>query len=289
MTNADWRSNPDNFCYRHPKRQSFVLCRRCGRTICGECQVQTPVGVICPDDAGTAKRTPFGRPSQRRRGSAQRSAVMSRIIGPGSPAITNILVIAITVVSLIGMLFPAVNAALSYGARYSLVLPGYFQPWRILTMNFVHGGILHLLINMFSFWVLGSQLERIMGRGRYSLVLLSSTAGAALAVALLQPQMVTVGASGVIFGMFGAMVPYAIKARANLTGFLVIVGINLVWGFLVPGVAWQAHVGGMIFGAAVSAMLLLMPKKKVAMGLAIGVTVLAAVLTIPAAMIAFGV
>ncbi|SFN43220.1 rhomboid family intramembrane serine protease [Mycetocola miduiensis] len=235
-----------NFCYRHPDRQSFVLCQRCGRTICGECQTPGAVGVICPECMREQRKTT----PRARTGFFSRSG--------DRPLVTYIL-IAVTAFVFLLQLIPGlgVTQQLLYAGVYSLpsgFYPGYdFEPWRMLTTVFAHsqGFIFHIALNMYSLWLFGQALEPMLGRARFlTLYLISGFAGS-LGVSFLAGDFVpVVGASGAIFGLMGAFLVIQRKRGGNMNGLLVLVGINLVIGFI-PGinVAWQAHVGGLVGGA----------------------------------------
>ncbi|MEC5184161.1 membrane associated rhomboid family serine protease [Cryobacterium sp. MP_3.1] len=236
-----------NFCYRHPGRQSFILCQRCGRTICPECQTQAAVGVICPECMREQRQ------SAPRTKSAARTR-LGRMTAAGEPVVTYS-IIALTVVVFLLQLVPGLDVTnrLLYAGLYSY--PVAFEPWRMLTSIVVHstGFFFHVLLNMYTLWIFGQILERMLGRGRFlTLYLLSGLAGSLGVLFLADPRVAVVGASGAIFGLMGAFLVIQRKLGGNATQLLILVGINLVIGFL-PGlnVAWQAHVGGLIGGAVI--------------------------------------
>lgn len=251
MTTPEFTSNRDNFCYRHPDRQSFVLCQRCMRTICPECQTQAAVGVICPEcmKNDRSNRTPAQKRAQRSWGST-----MAR---SGKPVVTYALLAvtsAIGLLQLLPVIGSQISAAMSFNAAYLFpdlsVLP--FEPWRLLTAVFVHGGFVHLALNMLALWMLGQSLEPMLGRARYLALYLISGLGGSVAVACIAPGVSTVGASGAIFGMMAALLIIGRHIGANVTGLLVILGVNFAFGLFVGGIAWQAHLGGAITGALVA-------------------------------------
>jgi membrane associated rhomboid family serine protease len=257
MTSSEFVGNRDNFCYRHPDRQSFVLCQRCMRTICPECQTQAAVGVICPEcmKAERQNRTPAQKRAQRRWGG--RSTAIATPVRSGKPVVTYAL-LAIT--SFIGLvqLIPGVGDQLDntlwFAAPYLYpnLNGGIFEPWRLLTALFVHGGFIHLALNMLALWMLGQSLEPMLGRARYLALYLISGLGGSVMVAVLAPTTATVGASGAVFGLMAALLIIGRHIGANVTGILVVLGINFAFGFFVGGIAWQAHLGGAIVGAAVA-------------------------------------
>lgn len=229
----------DNFCYRHPDRQSFVLCQRCGRTVCGECQTPGAVGVICPECM-----------KQQRQAAPRRTGFFTR---SGDRPIVTYALIAVTAFVFLLQLIPGLNITeyLLYAGVYSTPLA--FEPWRMLTTVFVHSQsfILHVALNMYTLWIFGQALEPMLGRARFlTLYLISGFAGSLGVLFLTDGTTPVVGASGAIFGLMGAFLVIQRKLGGNMNGLLVLVGINLVIGFI-PGinVAWQAHLGGLIGGA----------------------------------------
>ena len=131
-------------------------------------------------------------------------------------------------------------------------LTGTFQPWRLLTGLLVHGGFWHVGLNMLAVWMIGRSLEPLLGHARFLALYLISGLGGSVAVALLSFGTPVVGASGAVFGLLGALLVIGRHIGANITGILIILGINLVIGFIPGmGVSWQAHVGGLVVGALI--------------------------------------
>jgi membrane associated rhomboid family serine protease len=255
MTTPEFASNRDNFCYRHPDRQSFVLCQRCMRTICPECQTQGPVGVICPECMNEQRKAES--PAQRRARRAWGRGPVAMAGRSGRPMVTYVLLVITTAIGLL-QLIPGLGNAITQTLLFNAVylypeLSGFpFEPWRLLTTVFVHGGLLHLGLNMLALWMLGQILEPMLGRARFLAMYLVSGLGGSVAVALLAPGTSTVGASGALFGMMAALLIIGRHIGANVTGILVVLGINFAYGFIVQGIAWQAHLGGLIVGALVA-------------------------------------
>ncbi|MDR7313037.1 membrane associated rhomboid family serine protease [Nocardioides luteus] len=125
--------------------------------------------------------------------------------------------------------------------------------WQLLTSTFTHVAILHLAVNMFSLYMLGSFLEPIVGRLRFLVFyLISGLAGSALVVWATAPAATTVGASGAIFGLLGVLVVLFVRAGQSLSPLLPVLLINAAITFFGPGISWQGHVGGFIGGLAVA-------------------------------------
>lgn len=227
-------SDPNSACYRHSSRESWVLCQRCGRTICGDCQTQAAVGFHCPECVKEA------RPATSRVVSGRRLARSMR----GRTSATIALLVAMVVVYLAQQVFGDI---VTYLFAFAPEL-GFTQPWRFVTSAFVHSGIMHILLNGYSLWVLGTMIERVIGFGRFLVIFLSSTIAGSLAVMVLSPGTLVVGASAGIFGLFSVLFLLNRNFGGSNISLLVIVGINLALGLIVPGISWQAHIGGLIGG-----------------------------------------
>jgi membrane associated rhomboid family serine protease len=192
---------------------------------------------------------------QRATAPRTRSAFLTRFAGPRQPAVTYA-IIALCVVVFIaqwitGLGSGPVTRGLWYAGAYGY--PGQYEPWRMLTVAFVHGNLLHIALNMYTLWIFGIVLEPMLGRVRYAvLFVLSAIAGSVGVYLLDSPLQPVVGASGAIFGMMAALLIIQRHLGGQITQLLVLVGINLVISFLPGfGIAWQAHVGGLVGGALV--------------------------------------
>ena len=243
-------------CYRHPDRQSFVLCQRCGRTICPECQTPAAVGVICPEDMK----------EQRRTAPRSRAPFVTRMTRSSGPVVTyGIMAVCavIWILQVLPVVGDTVTRALWFAPVYGSLASGDYEPWRMLTSAFTHSpsSILHILLNMVSVFVFGRVLEPMLGRGRFLALFLISALGGSLAVEVIgaamgEPLQAVVGASGAIFGLMGGYFVLARKLGGNVGSLLGIIALNLLLGFVVQGVSWQAHVGGLVTGGIVALVLL---------------------------------
>lgn len=142
-------------------------------------------------------------------------------------------------------------------------------PWTVVTSGFAHsmGNPAHLALNMYTLWIFGRMLEPGIGRGRFLAVYLLSLLGGSSAVLLLSPALTfTVGASGAIFGLFGAVLALALWGgrhhRENLAGIVLLIVINTAFGLFVPGISWQGHLGGLVTGLVVMAALTAMRRRR---------------------------
>jgi len=221
------------------------------------------VGFQCPECIkGAAKKSPVVRFSELRN---------------GRPIVTQVL-IALNIVGLVavvatgGSLFNGGGTAteqgmtLGRGAVWSTLAPNrgivqlvgvaYGEWWRIITGGFLHSGLLHFGMNMLLLWLLGKQLEPVLGKARFAALYVACLVGGSFGAILVSPTVGTVGASGAVFGLMGAAVVAqrrsGIDVWRNGIGGLVV--INLLLTFAVPGIAIGAHVGGLIIGVAVGAL-----------------------------------
>ncbi|MGO1283976.1 MAG: rhomboid family intramembrane serine protease [Brachybacterium sp.] len=241
-------------CPRHPDRVSYVRCKRCERPACPDCQRPTPVGVLCVD---------CERDVSRQQASTRPRNAMGGRMGRGTPYVTYTL-IALNVLAYVGqMLVPQIVLQLGLFIPVRAVV----MPWTFFSAGFLHGGILHLLLNMYALWIVGQHLERTLGHYRYVAVYLVSVLGGHTAIYLIadpfQSAWVsgTLGASGGVFGLFAAMFIVNRQLGGQTAQILVLIALNLVITFTIPGISWQGHLGGLVLGAAVTAgMFALRPK-----------------------------
>ncbi len=157
--------------------------------------------------------------------------------------------------------------------------------WQVITSGFTHVQPLHIGLNMLALWFIGPPLERILGRTRFlAIYLLSLLAGSATVLWLSPGAQSTLGASGAIFGLLGALLVLTIRTKGDLRNVLTWLAINLVATFYISGISWQAHIGGLIGGLIASAIIMFAPRQNrtahqvaglVALGLAIAAALVA--------------
>lgn len=262
-------------CYRHPDRETGIRCVRCKRPICPECMISASVGFQCPEcvregsassgaasgssgDGGGARRWGGVRADNRPR------TVAGGVITRDTRLVTKILLglniavfVLVHVVSdpnrLLSDLF-MIGAWPNPDTGIHPVMGVADGEWyRLLTATFLHEEIWHIGFNMLSLWVLGGPLEAALGRARFLAVyLLSGLGGSVLTYLIASPTEASLGASGAIFGLFGATGVLVRRLRADFRPFAAILAINLIFTFTWSGIAWQAHVGGLIVGAAIA-------------------------------------
>jgi membrane associated rhomboid family serine protease len=134
--------------------------------------------------------------------------------------------------------------------------------WQIITSVFTHQQVLHIGFNMVALYFLGPMLEQVLGRTRFlALYLVSGIAGSAAIMLFADPHSQSLGASGAIFGLMGALAVIALKVHGQVQTILMWIGLNLVFTFTVGGISWQAHIGGLVTGALLGAVMVYAPRK----------------------------
>jgi membrane associated rhomboid family serine protease len=267
---------PEPVCPRHPDRVSYVRCQRCERPTCPECQRQAAVGVQCVDcvreqaRGSRVVRTPFGgRPTD------------------GRPLVTY------TIVGLCVLVFLLQQApSLSVTTDLAFV-PGLAadEPWRFVTTAFLHAPsfLLHIVFNMIALWQVGPALEHLLGRARFvALYLISAVGGSVGFLLLADPSnpfswyRPVVGASGAVFGLFGATVLVLRKLRLDARPLIGVIVVNAILGFVIQGIAWQAHLGGLVAGTAVTAAFVYAPARRRTAVQSVGVVAVAVLVVVAA-------
>ena len=272
-------------CYRHPDRETWIRCQRCDKPICPDCMRDAAVGFQCPD---CVKQATKGSRQNRAMYGGERSA---------DPRLTTYVLIGINAV--VWLAIAATGGRLSRVADWFALAPtgscgsestpdqyypgvpssqvcetlangdGFWKMgvadgawWQLVTSAFTHIEIWHIAMNMLALFVLGPTLEGIIGRVRFLAVyLLSGFSSSVLVLYLAGPDSSTVGASGALVGLLGALLGVARKARLN-TQWLVqtlVIGVVITvvgWRFI----SWQGHLGGLVGGAIAAAIIAYAPK-----------------------------
>ncbi|MDU7360576.1 MAG: rhomboid family intramembrane serine protease [Propionibacteriaceae bacterium] len=263
-------------CYRHPERAARIVCQRCERPICPDCMVQGSVGFHCPE---CVKANP-----------QPKVQLKTRLVQPNQ--VTSLVIIGINLAVWVAILAtgmgasPLINrlALLPHGvcpydpgrilltdpagcaAAGATWLPGVATGafWQVLTSAFTHIQPWHIFFNMMALWVLGPQVEMAFGRARFvAMYLFSALTAGVLVMIFGTPFGGTLGASGAIFGLMGAFLVVALKQRhsQSIRSVLIWLGLNAVITFMVPNVSWEGHLGGLLGGVAITALMVYLPRK----------------------------
>jgi membrane associated rhomboid family serine protease len=266
------------YCYRHPDRETGLSCSECGRPICVDCMTVAPVGIRCPDHAGTRPRAvqtatrPASIAGKRvRRATARRGYVIPEFSVTRTLVIINVLVYLAELASGSGIngdsgwIFQ--HGALVQNGVYVhdtiAAVPGnvplppgvgigldHGEWWRLLTAAFLHYGPVHLGLNMLALWWLGSPVEAALGRSRFVLLYLTAGLAGSAGALVLNPNAITVGASGAIFGILGSLLVLEYQVTGSLMGqAMTLIVINLAFSAAFSSnISLGGHVGGLIAG-----------------------------------------
>jgi membrane associated rhomboid family serine protease len=228
-------------CYRHPDRETGVSCSSCGRPICPDCMTPTPVGMRCPECASQRTkvvRNPTGTPGFE--------------VAPATYVLIAINVIAFLVEIANGAGGFRETGISQFVADFALFGPSVAEGewYRLITSGFLHAGIIHIGFNMFLLLILGRLLEPALGTPRFLALYFTSLLAGSFGALVLDPNAVSIGASGAVFGLAGAVFIIArgrgMEELAREIGFLIV--FNLVLGFVLPRISVGAHIGGLIGG-----------------------------------------
>jgi len=255
------QSGPPPTCYRHPGRETWVSCVRCGRHACPDCLHQAAVGQQCVECV---------------RGSG-RTTRQARTVFGGRPVRTAVVTYTIMALNILLYLVELAHPSLAsdwwmlgYAQNYQggpLQGVAAGQWYRLLSSAFLPGtgslGILDIAFNMWALYFVGPGLEQVLGRVRFLAVYLLSAVGGSLLFYYLAPQnQPALGASGAIFGLFGAWFVVSRRLRLDSRGIVMLIALNLALSFIYRStIAWQDHVGGLITGALLTAAYAYAPPK----------------------------
>ncbi len=244
-------------CPRHPRRESYVRCQRCERPVCPDCQRPAAVGVQCVDCVRAQSQ-----------GTRSARTVFGGQAGAGPPRVTYAVIAVCIGVYVLQRVLDDFTTDWAYSPRYTLA-----RPWTMFTSAFLHSPsfLLHIVFNLYALWIIGPYLEALLGVLRFAgLYVLSALGGSVgyLLLAVPGERSATwtggiVGASGAIFGLFAALVMVNRRLGRDNAGIIGLIVINGALGFA-PGlnIAWQAHLGGLITGGIVAAVLVFSPQER---------------------------
>ncbi len=243
-------------CVRHRDRATGLACTRCGRPACPECLRPAAVGQHCVDCV--------------REGSAGVRPVRTVAGAPVARSATPLVTYGLIAVNLVFFAITAVQARSIVDNFQSplffrlALIPAYVADgeWlRVIGSGFLHWGPLHLALNMFALYIIGIQLEPVLGRWRLLAVYLVALLGGSAGGMLLEPaNTIGAGASGAVYGMFGAIAVVIFRLRLNPTQILVVIGINVFLSLSLPGISLWVHLGGLLAGTLATLGVLFLPE-----------------------------
>lgn len=227
-------------CYRHPNRETGVSCSNCGRPICPDCMTPTPVGMRCPECARQRTRVTRG--------------VGEASLWTSAPA--TFILVALNVLAYLAEI-AAGGGGLTPGHSSVVFDFGLFGPsvaegewYRLLTSGFLHASLFHIGFNMFALFFLGRILEPGIGTARFVAIYFVSLFAGSFGATLLSPDSLTIGASGAIFGIFGATFVIArnrgVDALASSIGIILVLNLAITFGS--REISIGGHLGGLVAG-----------------------------------------
>jgi membrane associated rhomboid family serine protease len=237
-------------CKRHPNVQTMLRCVRCGDPICPDCMRPAAVGYQCPDCARDSRQE-YHQPG-RNAGTSASGATVTKALLFVLVVVYGIEVARSGAGSLIAG--PSIPALIRLGAIVpALIADGEY--WRLFTGMFLHASLLHIALNGYALYIVGSVVESELGRWRFlALYLVTGLFGSAAVYMFSGIFEPTIGASGAIFGLFGVFAAYNFRRRDNafyamrLRSMLTVIVINLLFTFFVPGISKAGHIGGLVCG-----------------------------------------
>jgi membrane associated rhomboid family serine protease len=226
----------------------------------------SPNGYGQPTENSTAQREAV--PTWSRPNGMQRQVIRTRFMLSRNPRfVTNIIIIInVAIYVVLAILSRNLNIdqnlLYQFGAHYNVLQTGEY--WRIFTAMFLHFNIFHIGLNMLSLFFIGTAVEVFYGKWRYLVIYLVSGIAGGIVTLFVTPDAFAAGASGAIFGVFGALGIFYLFNRRSLgafgggaiTNWLFFLGLNLVWGFATPGIGIWDHVGGLVAGMIIAALLM---------------------------------
>ncbi len=257
-------------CYRHAGRETYIRCQRCDKPICPDCMNPAAVGFQCPDcvkeGARTTRqaRTPYG-------GTLRAGGPVVTWVLLGINALVFVLVSATgggssRVLTALGLLPTGGVFADPSSPGQAYVARGVSEgaTWQLLTSMFTHVEVWHIFFNMMALYLLGPQLELVLGRLRFAtLYLLSGLVGSVTVYWLAPTSSLTIGASGAIFGLMGALLVLALKVGGNVQGLLTLLAVNGVITVLgAQYISWQGHLGGLVGGLVLGFVMVWAPRER---------------------------
>jgi len=266
-------------CYRHTDRETYIRCTRCERPICPDCMTSAAVGFQCPECVADGRRTV--REVRTRLGASV----------PTKPYVTFV-IIGICVV-VFGLQYILGASFTDHFENSPVRVAAFDQYFRLVTAMFLHVNLLHLGMNMLVLWLVGPQLEYVLGHVRYAAVyVLAGIGGSVASFWFSAPYQLdaqyfyptsSVGASGAIFGLMGAYLVVGRRLGTDTGQVIGLIVVNVAIGFFLPQTDWRAHLGGLVVGALAAVPLAYAPAKRrtlVQVASLAGILVLLVVLTL---------
>ncbi len=241
-------------CYRHSDHLTGVHCTRCGRPICPDCMAPAPVGHHCPTCVHEDSKGGAGARRVRRPGGAAGTRAVGGTRAAAGRRLTPV-VATLVALNVVAFILTSSHPLWKFDYAQLPVLVAHGQAYRLLTATFIHENLTHILFNMAALVIMGPTIEEALGRNRFlALYLLAGLGGSVLSFLFGPVHVFGLGASGAIFGIFGAWFSLARAQRADTGVIVFLIALNLAYSFWDPAIDWRAHVGGLVTGLALGAL-----------------------------------
>ena len=264
MSAPGWghQQHPQPGCVRHPDRPTGLSCARCGRPSCSDCLRPAPVGFHCVDCVAQAE----GQHPQTVSAAGVPQPTATRVPFAGVPIVTytllalNVLAYLVTAAQSSSIFDNSRGSALFNQLFLRPVLVANGDYVRLLGSGFLHFGVIHLAVNMYALYIVGIACENALGRLRYTAVYFLALLGGSAAVMYGGEFAATAGASGAVFGLFGAVLIILLRLKRNANMIIGVIVLNVIISVTVPGISWLGHFGGLVAGSAATAGIIYAPK-----------------------------
>lgn len=242
-------------CVRHPDRPTGLRCVRCDRPACPECLRDASVGYQCVDCVNEGRRT------VRQQTTVAGAVLRTQLVVVPVMVVLNLALYAFTAAQAGSMTGNDRSQLFEDWVLWPFAVVAYDEPWRLVTAGFLHYGPIHIALNMVALWILGRDIEPLLGRARFLAVYLLALLGGSASVFLFGPIGAgTAGASGAVWGVMGAVLVAVVRLKLNPQPVLGVILINVFISFL-PGISLLGHLGGFVAGAAATAALVYAPRQ----------------------------
>jgi membrane associated rhomboid family serine protease len=243
-------------CFRHPDRPTGLRCTRCDRPACPECLREASVGYQCVECVNAGQR------DVRRARTVAGATVQTRPVVVPLMIGLNLGIFLVTVAQAGSLARNDISPLFFDWVTWPLAIVDGNEWWRLVTGGFLHYGLFHIAVNMLALWLLGREIEPLLGWPRFALVyLLSLLGGSTAAFAFGDVDTRLAGASGAVWGVIGAVLVAVVRLKLNPQPVLAMIAINVFISFL-PGISLLGHLGGFVVGAALTAAMVYAPRER---------------------------
>ncbi|EWM14837.1 rhomboid family protein [Kutzneria sp. 744] len=243
-------------CYRHPGRHTGLRCTRCDRPTCPECLRDASVGQQCVECVNE------GNQATRQKVTVAGARLVRQPVLVYALIAANLAIYVITALQAGSFANNSDSPLFAEWVTWPRAAALNGQWWRVVTGGFLHYGFIHIAVNMLSLWMIGRDMERILGRVRFAAVYFLALIGGSIAVMLFSdPDTGAAGASTALYGLMGCYLVAVVRLKLNPRPILITLALNVFLTFSLPGISITGHFGGLVVGAIAMAALVYTPDK----------------------------